>query len=116
MKNKYIWAPLAFFCVGIAFYVYYGVTMNAWTQNLSNILGYAAILIALSWALKKKQELADNRSDNYTKSYKNIPKNESHRNDSKNESHRNDGKTRSCRNGGEIMAIVESVENYKKNR
>lgn len=120
--KRYIWTPLAFFCVGIAFYIYYGITMNAWTENLSNILGYAAILLALSWALKKKEELADDRNDNYTRSYKNDNKAESSRNEQKAEgssrneqntaSRKNDVKTRSCGKGREIMEIVESIEKY----
>lgn len=53
--------PTAFFIVGIIFYVYYGITWNAWTTNLPNMGIYAVICIALWWALKKKDELANNR-------------------------------------------------------
>lgn len=115
MKKKYIWTPLAFLCVGITFYAYYGITMNAWMQNLSNILGYAAILIALSWALKKKEKLAEDRNDNYNRSYRNAPKSESCGNNQKTEGCGNGERNRICRNGREIMKIVESVENHKRN-
>lgn len=61
MIKKHVWMPIAFFCVGIIFYVYYGITWNAWTSNLPNMGIYAVICIALWWALKKKDELANNR-------------------------------------------------------
>lgn len=99
--------------------------MNAWTENLPNILGYAVILIALSWALKKKDELADDRNGNYDKSYRNAPQPESSRNDEKPtscvnapkpESSKKDVKTINGAHDREIMRIVESVENHKKNQ
>ncbi|MBQ5722204.1 MAG: hypothetical protein IIV67_07950 [Bacteroidaceae bacterium] len=36
--KKYIWLPVAIFLVGLAFYVYYGVTYNSWMVNLPNLL------------------------------------------------------------------------------
>ena len=48
--KRYIWQPIAFFIVGLAFYIYYGVTWNAWMKNLPLIIVYAAICGALAWA------------------------------------------------------------------
>lgn len=55
--KKYVWVPIAFFSVGCAFYIYYGVTWNAWMKNLPNMLIYLAIVCVLSWALKRKEQL-----------------------------------------------------------
>jgi len=55
--KRYIWVPAAFFLVGCAFYIYYGLTWNAWMKNLPNILIYIVIVCALSWALYKKDKL-----------------------------------------------------------
>lgn len=49
--------PIALFCGGLAFYIYYGITWNAWMQNLPNILIYVVIIVALWWSLKKKEEI-----------------------------------------------------------
>lgn len=53
--------PTAFFLVGLAFYIYYGMTMNAWMENLPNILIYLVIVLLLSWSLRKKEKLANER-------------------------------------------------------
>ncbi|MBQ0046164.1 MAG: hypothetical protein KBT33_01460 [Prevotellaceae bacterium] len=58
--KRYIWQPIAFFCVGLAFYIYFGITWNAWIQNLPHIIGYAVICICLWWALKKKETYKHN--------------------------------------------------------
>lgn len=55
--KKYILTPIAFFCMGLVFYIYYGLTWNAWMSNLPNLGIYAVILIALGIALKKKEEI-----------------------------------------------------------
>jgi MFS superfamily sulfate permease-like transporter len=56
-SNKHIWLPSAFFGAGLLFYIYYGVTWNAWLTNLPNLLIYLVIVVALSWALNKKEQL-----------------------------------------------------------
>jgi len=55
--KKYVWMPLAFLCIGLAVYIYYGITWNAWMKNLPNIIIYVVIVAALTVALKKKDEL-----------------------------------------------------------
>ncbi|MCQ2096162.1 MAG: hypothetical protein MJY59_05425 [Bacteroidaceae bacterium] len=42
--------------MGIAFYVWDGMRMNSWQKNLPNIIIYALIIIALWWALRKKDK------------------------------------------------------------
>ena len=58
--KRHIWLPCAFFCVGLIFYIYYGLTWNAWIVNLPNLGIYAIIVLALSWALKKKEQIKNN--------------------------------------------------------
>lgn len=57
IDKKHIWLPCAFFFAGLLFYVYYGITWNAWLTNLPNILIYLGIVTGLSWALYKKEQL-----------------------------------------------------------
>ncbi|MCR4612872.1 MAG: hypothetical protein K5778_02600 [Bacteroidaceae bacterium] len=57
--RKSTWLPVALLIVGIAFYLYYGITWNAWIENLPNILIYIVIIIALRWALRKKEQMND---------------------------------------------------------
>lgn len=59
--KKYIWMPTAFFIVGLAFYVYYGITWNSWMENLPNILIYLVVVVALSWSLKRKEKFQNER-------------------------------------------------------
>jgi hypothetical protein len=54
--KRYLWQPIAFFTVGFAFYTYNGITWNTWLTYLPHILGYAAICVALGWALYKKSK------------------------------------------------------------
>lgn len=54
--KRYIWQPVAFFLVGIGFYIYNGVTWNTWTAYLPHILGYAVICGTLMWALYRKEQ------------------------------------------------------------
>ncbi len=56
--------PIAFFCAGIAFYIYYGIEWNAWIHNLPNLGIYALICAALGWALYKKAQLKEERENN----------------------------------------------------
>lgn len=51
--------PIILFLVGCAFYVYYGITWNAWMENLPKIIIYAFIVAALWWTLRKKEEIAN---------------------------------------------------------
>ncbi len=61
LMKRHIWVPTAFFLVGLAFYVYYGITWNAWMKNLPNICIYAVIVVGLGWSLWKKDQYANNR-------------------------------------------------------
>lgn len=54
--KRHKWVPIAFFIVGTVFYIYFGITWNAWIKNLPNIAIYAVICLALWWALKKKEQ------------------------------------------------------------
>jgi len=55
--KKHILVPAAFFCIGLAVYIYNGVNWNTWKMYLPNILIYLGIVLALGWALKKKEQL-----------------------------------------------------------
>lgn len=55
--KRYIWQPLAFFAVGVGFYIYNGVTWNTWGKYLPLVACYAIICGALSWALYTKEKL-----------------------------------------------------------
>lgn len=55
--KKYIWQPLAFFVVGLGFYIYNGVTWHTWLTYLPHILGYVVICAALAWARYKQEQL-----------------------------------------------------------
>lgn len=57
--RKSSWLPWALLLVGTAFYVYYGVEWGAWQENLPNLLIYIVIILALYWALRKKEQLTD---------------------------------------------------------
>lgn len=57
--------PIAFLSVGLATYIYYGITWNAWMKNLPNIVIYIVIIAALAWALKTKDRLnRENQTNN----------------------------------------------------
>lgn len=55
--KRYIWQPVAFFAVGLGFYIYNGVTWNTWTEYVFHIIAYALICGALAWSLYKKEKL-----------------------------------------------------------
>lgn len=55
--KRYIIKPAMLFCVGMAFYVYYGITWGAWKANLHLIIIYLFITVALGWAEYKKAQL-----------------------------------------------------------
>jgi hypothetical protein len=46
-----------------AFYIYYGVTYNAWRANLPNIIIYAVIVVALFFAQRKKEQMQKEREE-----------------------------------------------------
>lgn len=54
--KRYVWQPVAFFAVGVGFYIYNGVTWNTWMGYLPHIVIYALICGALSWSLYKKEQ------------------------------------------------------------
>lgn len=62
-KNKFWLLPIALLIFGSAFYVYYGISHNAWMDNLPNIIIFILIIIALAWALWKKKQLEDERNN-----------------------------------------------------
>lgn len=55
--RKSAWLPWMLFLVGLTFYIYYGIEWGAWLQNLPNILTYLVIILALYWALRKKEKM-----------------------------------------------------------
>ena len=57
--KRSIGLPIGLAVVGAAFYIYFGVTWNAWKENLPNIIIYTLIILALWWALRKKEELSN---------------------------------------------------------
>lgn len=48
---------------GMTFYVWDGMQMNSWVKNLPNMIIYAAIIMALWWALRKKDKLNQKYSE-----------------------------------------------------
>lgn len=60
-KSQFL--PWLLLLVGLAFYVYYGVSYNAWMHNLPNLVIYILIILALFWALRK-QDSYRNRDGN----------------------------------------------------
>jgi hypothetical protein len=59
--KKSIWLPLLLFCAGAGVYVYSGIEYNAWMRNLSLIIADVVIVVLLHLALRKKEELDENR-------------------------------------------------------
>ncbi len=53
--------PPLLLLAGAAFYIYYGITYNAWRANLPNAIIYVVILVLLFWALRKKEKYQDER-------------------------------------------------------
>ena len=58
--KRYVWQPVAFFVIGLGFYVYNGVIWNTWSTYIFHIIGYAGICGALSWTLYKKEKYKSN--------------------------------------------------------
>ena len=62
--KKYVILPLVLFIIGLAVYVFFGITYNAWKENLPNMLIFLIIIAMLAWALKKKDALEKKRKNN----------------------------------------------------
>lgn len=56
--NKSVARPLLLFIAGAAVYVYDGLEMNSWLVNLPKLIIFLVIIGALSWALNKKEKMA----------------------------------------------------------
>ena len=63
--KKSTWLPLALLLAGAAFYVYYGTEYNNWVENLPLIVIDALIVLALHFALKKKEKMEDERRNQH---------------------------------------------------
>lgn len=61
--RKSTWLPSLFGIIGVVFYVYNGVSHHAWKDNLTNMLIYVLIIVALAWALRKKERYEDERNN-----------------------------------------------------
>lgn len=61
--KKYKWLPPLLAICGVAFYVWDGLQMNSWIKNLPNLIIYAVIIMALWWALRKKEKLNQKYSE-----------------------------------------------------
>lgn len=61
--KKSTWLPTLFVLFGAAFYVYFGITHNAWLDNMPNIIIYFVIIAFLTWALRKKEKFEDARNN-----------------------------------------------------
>ncbi len=59
--RKSIFLPVAFLIAGAAFYIYYGISYNAWMANLGKFITYIVILAALFWALRAKEKMENSR-------------------------------------------------------
>lgn len=61
--RKSVYLPLLLLVMGIAFYVYFGIYYNAWSDNLPNILIFIGIIVLLAWTLRKKEKLEEEREN-----------------------------------------------------
>jgi len=59
--KKSQWLPIALFLAGAAFYVNYGIEYNAWMKNLPLIIIDFVICVALFFALRKKEEMRNDK-------------------------------------------------------
>lgn len=55
--------PIILFVVGLAVYIFFGITDNAWMINLPNIIIFFLIIVLLTWARKKKYDLQQKRNN-----------------------------------------------------
>lgn len=61
--RKSIILPLLLGILGLGFYIYYGISYRAWIDNLPNIIIFFFIIIALAWALRKKEKYEAERNN-----------------------------------------------------
>lgn len=59
---KSVWLPIMLLLAGGAFYVYDGMEYNSWMKNLPLMIVDVLIVIALFWALRKKENLKKERN------------------------------------------------------
>lgn len=60
--KKSIWLPILLFCAGAGVYVYSGIEYNAWVENITLMGVDVIIVVALHFALKKKEAYEDERN------------------------------------------------------
>jgi hypothetical protein len=61
--KKIFMLPIILFVVGLAVYIFWGITDNAWMINLPNIIIFFLIIVLLTWARKKKYDLQQKRNN-----------------------------------------------------
>jgi len=61
--KKIFMLPIILFVVGLAVYIFFGITDNAWMINLPNIIIFFLIIVLLTWARKKKYDLQQKRNN-----------------------------------------------------
>ena len=60
--KKSIWLPILLFCAGAGVYIYSGIEYNAWVENITLMGVDVIIVVALHFALKKKEAYEDERN------------------------------------------------------
>lgn len=60
--KKSIWLPLLLLCAGAGVYIYSGIEYNAWIENITLMGVDVVIVVALHFALKKKEAYEDERN------------------------------------------------------
>ena len=60
--KKSIWLPLLLLCAGAGVYIYSGIEYNAWIENITLMGVDMVIVVALHFALKKKEAYEDERN------------------------------------------------------
>ena len=64
--KKSIWLPILLFCAGAGVYIYSGIEYNAWVENITLMGVDVIIVVALHFALKKKEAYEDERNGKTT--------------------------------------------------
>lgn len=62
---KSVWLPIMLLLAGGAFYVYDGIEFNSWIKNLPLIIVDVLIVVALFWALRKKEQYRKQNNNKY---------------------------------------------------
>lgn len=60
--KKSIWLPLLLLCAGAGVYIYSGIEYNAWIENITLMGVDVVIVVALHFALKKKEAYEEERN------------------------------------------------------